>query len=126
MTPEEFTARAKALAGMTRKDSHEVHALVSHLIDDGMTKTDAIHAVAEEIDSSAQSVSAAYYRRQRERNGVGPSREYSQQEWNDAFDAEMAKGDKRKKRWAAFEALINEIVEERVAERLEAARKALG
>jgi hypothetical protein len=125
VTPEEFTARAKALAGMTRKDSHEVHALVSHLIEDGMTKTDAIHAVAEEIDSSAQSVSAAYYRVQRRQNGVGPNREDSVARAADSAIA-IIEGEESEERWAEFHAFIDKIVEREVQKRLEAARKALG
>jgi hypothetical protein len=117
---QEFKTRAEALAGMSRKDSHEVHALVSHLIDDGMTKTDAIHAVAEEIDSSAQSVSAAYYRRQRERNGVTPHRE----------DHVVTRAATSAKRMQAIYDLLEQAVEERAAElmneRIAKIREALG
>lgn len=112
-----------------RAQGAQIDAAIESLIrTGGRTKTDAIREVAQALGAKESTVAVGWYRRHRD--PAAPKRERKPAaESNGKPPVETAQSrireTKSKVRWADFEALINEMVEERVQERLDQARKAL-
>lgn len=114
-----------------RQQGPLIDAAIDKLMLNGRNKTEAINELAEALDMKAGTISVGYYRRRRDpEKPVKPRTPRStapSANGDEPVDVKASHERTRKSldRYAAFEKLINEMVEERVAARLAEARKAL-
>lgn len=103
----------------------KIDEAIESLMRNGRNKTDAIREVAEALGAKQSTIAVAYYRRHRDPAKPRQPRAAANGGEPAALASATPRALKSEARWAAFEKLIDQMVEERVAARLEQARKAL-
>jgi hypothetical protein len=122
------TEQVEAIASLKKHEQGpEIDKAIVSLMQNGRSLAEAAAELAPFLGVAPASIQAGWYRRRRDPNAPVKHRE-PKAENGEALEAPTSnsRATKSGARWADFEKLINEMVEERVAERMAKIRAAIG